>query len=299
MGPITWTPPGGRRGCNSKGFRAGLESPRGLLLLGSERSIVAVYPPTPLPRSAFRVVTEVSDTDLPCVVHPTWRDELPWLVQGTTTRGSGEPFDLGLFSNASTAQEVLERWDDLRRHTGLPRAVHARQVHGAAVRFHRTGPPGLHLVEACDGHVTVDPGVLLVVTVADCVPVGLVMPERRAGALLHVGWRGAAAGILERGIQVLRERLGQGEIWAHMGPSICGRCYEVGPEVFQALGLAIPPSPRPLDLRGWLAGRAVALGVSEERVTLSSHCTLCGQANLFSHRGGDVARQAGYLGVKP
>jgi copper oxidase (laccase) domain-containing protein len=268
-----------------------------LLLFGPERSILAVYPPTPLPRSAFRVVTEVPGTDLPSVVHPTWRDELPWLVQGTTTCGSGEPFDLGLFSHASTAQDALERWDELRRHAGLPVAVHAHQVHGAAVRFHRVGSPGLQLVEACDGHVTADPGVLLVVTVADCVPVSLVVPKRRAVALLHVGWRGAAAGILERGLEVLRERLGPGEVWAHMGPSICGRCYEVGPEVFRSLGLAAPPSPRPLDLRGWLAGRAVALGVPEDRVTLSSHCTRCGDANLFSHRGGDAARQVGYLGI--
>ena len=96
---------------------------------------------------------------------------------------------------------------------------------------------------------------------------------------------------------MLRERLGTGEVWAHMGPSVCGRCYEVGPEVFGSLGLPAPPSPRPLDLGGWLAGRAVALGLREDCVTVSSHCTLCGDLGLFSHRGGDAARQAGYLGI--
>ncbi len=256
-----------------------------------------MHPPTPIPRSAFRVVTEVPGTGFPSVVHAAWREELPWLVQGTTTRGSGGPFDLGLFSDASTSRDALERWEALRRHTGLPGALLAHQVHGAAVRFHHAGTPGLRIVEACDGHATADPGVLLAVTVADCVPVSLVVPERRAVALLHVGWRGAAAGILERGLQVLRERLGPGEVWAHMGPSICGQCYEVGPEVFRSLGLTVPPSPQPLDLGGWLAERAVALGVPKECVTLSDHCTLCGDANLFSHRGGDRARQAGYLGI--
>jgi hypothetical protein len=44
--------------------------------------------------------------------------------------------------------------------------VHARQVHGAGVRFHRDGPPGLALAEPCDGHATGSPGVLLAVTVA-------------------------------------------------------------------------------------------------------------------------------------
>ncbi|MEJ2204143.1 MAG: polyphenol oxidase family protein [Gemmatimonadota bacterium] len=242
-------------------------------------------------------MTEVPDPDLPALVHPAWPDELPWLLQGTTTRGSGTPFDLGLFSDASTSSHVLGCWEALRMRTGLPSVVHARQVHGAVVRFHRALPPGLHLAEPCDGHVTAEPGVLLVVTVADCVPVSLVMPKRRAVALLHAGWRGAAAGVLGRGLQVLRERLGPGEVWVHLGPSICGRCYEVGPEVFRSLGLAVPSSPRPLDLGGWLADRAAALGIPQERITRSSHCTLCGDTDLFSHRGGNAARQAGFLGM--
>ena len=260
-------------------------------------SIFAVSHPTPLPHPAFRVVTEVPSPDLPALVHPEWSDEFPWLVQGTTVRGSGAPFDLGLFSDASTPRSVLEHWGDLRRLTGIPRAVHARQVHGSAVRFHQGGPPGLHLADACDGHAVASVGVLLAVTTADCVPISVVAPGRGAIALLHAGWRGAAAGILERGLGVLRERLGSGEVRVHLGPAICGRCYEVGPEVFDALGLPVPQEPRPLDLAGWLAVRAVDAGVPAEHVTRSSHCTLCGDVGLFSHRGGNTERQVGYLGM--
>src|SRR5690606_18360795 len=103
---------------------------------------------------------------------------------------------------------------------------------------------------AIDGHATRAPGLLLAVSVADCVPVSLVDPERRAVALLHAGWRGAAAGILERGLEVLAERLlaRPEDLHVHLGPAICGGCYEVGPEVHRALGLPEPPAPAPVDL---------------------------------------------------
>lgn len=240
-------------------------------------------------------------TDPPGLVHPVWAERLPWLVQGTTTRGSDpQPFDLGLFSDASDARSVLGRWERLRSSTGFPRVVHAHQVHGSAVRVHGSGPPGLHLAEPCDGHATAGEGALLAVTVADCVPVFVVDPRRRAIALLHAGWRGAAVGILERGLAVLLERMGSApaDLLVHLGPAICGECYQVGAEVFRGLGLPEPATPACVDLRAALARRAVAAGVRAERMTVSDHCTLCGGSGLFSHRGGDRGRQAGYLGVR-
>jgi copper oxidase (laccase) domain-containing protein len=73
----------------------------------------------------------------------------------------------------------------------------------------------------------------------------------------------------------------------------------VGPEVFAALGLPTPRAPRPIDLRGVLAARAVAAGADPSRLTTSAHCTLCTGSDLFSHRGGDLGRQVGYIGVRP
>lgn len=178
--------------------------------------------------------------------------------------------------------------------------VHARQVHGASIRQHRTMPPGLHLAEPCDGHATGDGGVLLAVTTADCVPVSIVDPETRAVALVHAGWRGSAAGVVERGIDVLVERFGAnpGSFSVHLGPAICGECYEVGPEVHVALGLDEPSGPALLDLRGVLAARLLSAGVGEGSITVSDRCTRCGERELFSHRGGDKARQAGFLGIR-
>ena len=154
------------------------------------------------------------------------------------------------------------------------------------------------MVDPCDGHATAAAGLMLAVTVADCVPAFLVAPAQRAIAVLHAGWRGAAAGVLEAGLEALAGvGAAPGDLFLHLGPSICGRCYEVGPEVFTALGLPAPDRPRPLDLRSALAHRAVTLGISPRRVSVSRHCTRCTDSGLFSHRGGDVQRQVGFLAV--
>ena len=247
-------------------------------------------------------VPEVSIDAPPALVHTTWRAAFPWLIQGCTTRGAGleRPFDLGLFSNASPAGPVLEHWEQLRAATGQPRVVHAKQVHGTHVRFHQPGPPGLHIAESCDGHATAAAGVLVGVSTADCVPVYVVDPEHRAVAVLHAGWRGAAGGVLERGLEVLGEQAGTdaARVHLHLGPAICGRCYEVGPEVFEALQQPAQARPMPIDLRAVLAQRAIEVGVPRGQITVSEHCTRCGDCGLFSHRGGDRERQVAYIGIR-
>jgi len=238
---------------------------------------------------------------VPVLVNGPWSRAFPWLVQGITRAGEGaDPFDLGLFTEASAAGAVLQRWERLSRALDVQTVVHARQVHGASVRHHRAMPPGLHLAEPCDGHATAVAGVLLAVTTADCVPVSIVDPDTRAVALVHAGWRGSAAGVVERGIEVLVERFGTNpaSLRVHLGPAICGECYEVGPEVHVALGMDEPSGPALLDLRGVLAVRLVAAGVEAGSITVSDRCTRCGERELFSHRGGDAGRQAGFLGIR-
>lgn len=224
---------------------------------------------------------------------PEWGERFPWLVQGTTA-GGHTSLDLGLFGD-SPAREVHRRWRALREETGMPTAVHSLQVHGAEVREHGETPPGLLLTEGWDGHVTGRPGILLTVSVADCVPISLVDPGARRVALLHGGWRGTAAGIVGRGLEGLGGKAAP--VFAHLGPAICGECYEVGPEVHEALGRTAPPSPAPVDLRAVQARQLVDAGVAPERITVSGQCTLCGTGS-FSHRGGDRGRQLGVLGIR-
>jgi hypothetical protein len=232
--------------------------------------------------------------------HPEWAQVFPWLTQGITARGEGpEPFDMALFGKTPVGT-ILSRWEALGQATGLARWVHGKQIHGSAVRFQEAGPPGLHLTPSCDGHVSAAPGVLLTVGLADCVGAAVIDPTRRAIGLLHCGWRGTATGVLERGLQVLRERLDSdpSDLHVHLGPAICGECYEVGPEVHAALGLAVPSASQPLDLRSVLAARARANGVPAAHITVSGHCTKCGGSRFFSHRGGDGGRQQAFLGIR-
>jgi YfiH family protein len=254
--------------------------------------------------SAAPTAREVAETpapraDVPIWTHPEWAERFPWLVQGTTGAGTGQPFDLALFGQGRPG-EIMERWWALGRATGATRLVHGHQVHRAAVRVHDAGPPGLQVCPATDGHVTRAPGVLLAVTIADCVPVSLVDPDSRTVALLHAGWRGVAADILEHGLEIFAGRLAlePDRLHMHLGPAICGRCYEVGPEVHRGLGLPEPAGPSPVDLRAVLTDRALRAGLRAEHVSSSSWCTRCGDSPFFSHRGGRPERQVAFLGVR-
>ncbi len=222
---------------------------------------------------------------------PGW-DRFRWLVHGTT--GAGPDADFGLFGGAP-AGGVLARWLRLQQGLGATRTAHSHQVHGAAVMRHGDGPPGLLVARGQDGHVTGTAGTLLTVSVADCVPIYLLDPAHRRVALLHGGWRGTAAGIVAAGIGALDSD--PGDVIAHLGPAICGQCYEVGPEVHDALRLPAPPAPRPVDLRAVQAHRLLEAGVPAGQITVSGHCTLCGDG-FYSHRGGSRERQLGVLGVR-
>jgi polyphenol oxidase len=263
------------------------------------------HPGTPPPTSTVDVqrisetlrVTDVSGVSpgLSTLVRSDWEEAFPWLVQGTTTRGR----DFRLWGPDTPAGAALEAWEVLRAGMGADTVVHARQVHGAGLRFHEGGSPGLHLVPPSDGHMTRTPGVLLAVSVADCVPVFLVAEARRAVAVLHAGWRGVAAGIVEAGIQGFRDRLGvePGDLHLHLGPAISGPEYEVGPEVHRALGRRDPGAPAPLDLRDVVAERASRAGVLPARIGRSKRCTRTDPL-LFSHRGGDRMRQVAYVMIR-
>ena len=240
--------------------------------------------------------------EVPLWVHPEWEARFPWLVQGTTGAGEGdEPFDLGL-SGAQPVGRVLDRWRALLAVTEMQTAAHARQVHQADIWIHRdASSPGILVMDGFDGHLTDRPGVLLSVGIADCTPVSVIDPELRVAALVHAGWRGTAAGIVERAINRIVEswQSAPERLWLHCGPAICGECYEVGPEVHEAVNpdLPVPSSNTPIDVRAAITRRALAAGVPAEQVSVSTHCTRCG-TGFFSHRGGSRARQMGVLGIR-
>jgi polyphenol oxidase len=186
------------------------------------------------------------------------------------------------------------------RQLGLRRLARGYQVHSTTVLCSRTDtdipeqdsattqPP----VEA-DGQATSVVGIGAMVLTADCLPVAL--GTDGAVAMVHAGWRGLAAGVLEEGVRVLRELGGSGELVAVIGPGAGPCCYEVGEEVHAAFGGAHrigPPSGRRIDLKAIARDRLLAAGVSEVRDV--DACTICDE-RFFSHRreGARAGRQGG------
>ncbi len=119
-------------------------------------------------------------------------------------------------------------------------------------------------------------------------------------ALLHAGWRGTAAGILERGAELLASRTdcSAADIVMHCGVGICGDCYEVGPEVLEGVGLrGDGRGPWKVDLRERLADQAARIGLGD--VTSSSWCSAHHRPLFYSHRAsaGTDGRMVAYLGI--
>ncbi len=247
-----------------------------------------------------RTLAEVplADPMVPRAELPAWRERFG-LVAGLTRRGGNGGFSLGLLTEEPVGQ-VIGRWRAFLHamRPAFPALQMARQVHSATVAWHDGVAPGWHVAEDLDGHATRQRGLLLAVTVADCVPVYLAVAGAGAFALLHAGWRGVAAGILERGVDLLAARAGVGpeQMAVHLGVGICGGCYEVGPEVVLALEGRRVRRPMRLDLRDVLAARAARLGIGD--LTRSPHCTACRRDLFYSHRGssGRDGRMVAYLG---
>lgn len=243
--------------------------------------------------------TTIAGSVSPRMEIPGWRAQYG-VVAGITTRGTNtDPFDLGLSSQRPVG-EVLEQWSTFRAaEPGFPLVVLGRQVHGREIAWHESGRGWLQL-DGIDGHATTARGVLLTVTVADCTPIYLLDPVQGAVALLHAGWRGGSSRILERGVRLLVGRAGARveNIIMHCGVSICGRCYEVGSEVFDAFGLPLPTAGKgQLDVREQLVGQGRALGLRQ--ISVSPWCSGHDAALFHSHRRsqGSDGRMVAYLGT--
>jgi len=209
----------------------------------------------------------------------------------TTTRLAGS---FGVASDEPIRQ-VMARWDRLRDElsTAGPRLATARQVHGDRVITHGTGWEGWLRAGEADGHFALERGTGMAVSIADCVPVFLAHPSG-ATALLHSGWRGTAARIVERSLDLFEARgMPASELAMHLGPAICGNCYEVSADVFERLTGRSADRATTVDLRSLIADHARLRGV--RRISVSGSCTRCNNDRFYSHRAGDSGRQLGVL----
>jgi len=193
---------------------------------------------------------------------------------------------------------------------GVRSVVKVRQVHGCGViqiddRMLSGMPEG-------DAVMTDRPDILVTVETADCTPILLFDPVRPAVAAIHAGWRGTVANIAATTVAAMTAAYGSDPamIRAGIGPTIGGCCYEVGPEVWEAVAEKYPddreaiihpdsetePSTAAdkkarLDLVRLNASQLARAGVPTAQITAAGLCTACHRDHFYSYR-----RDAGRVG---
>jgi YfiH family protein len=213
--------------------------------------------------------------------------------EGGVSSGPFESLNLGILTE-DRREDVIENRGRLAEAVGFDakRVSMGRQVHGADLDWAGPEIPGAYAAPgpkppaAADGQLTDEARRPLLVLVADCLPIALL--GGRGLGMLHCGWRGLAAGIVERAVGEIGGRA------AAIGPGIGPCCFEVGPEVeaaFSELGPGLM-SGRNLDLPE--AARRLLARSGVETVESAGICTFCDE-RFFSHRRdqGTTGRQAG------
>jgi len=176
--------------------------------------------------------------------------------------------------------------------------VFLRQVHGTRVVHvgRADAAAGASILEA-DAVVTSEQGVACVVKAADCLPVLLAAPRGRAVAAAHAGWRGLAAGVIERAVDALCRVGGCAprEVVAWLGACIGPEAFEVGADVLAAFDaesgnrrgasarfVAKGGAKWHADLAGLARDRLAAAGVAT--VSGGRWCTVSDASRFFSYR---------------
>jgi polyphenol oxidase len=213
--------------------------------------------------------------------------------RGGVSTGPYASLNLGRLTD-DNPDNVDENRSRVAQQTGCPREqfLYGRQVHGATVR-RATEPPGPDRPHAQeDGQATALTGHPALVFVADCFPI--LLAADGAVAAIHCGWRGMAAGILEEGVEALRDLGATGPITALIGPGARGCCYEVGEEVHDRFAAYdARRGERNLDLPAVARAKLGPVATVHD-IDL---CTMCWFGLFFSHRrdGGVTGRQAGVV----
>lgn len=191
--------------------------------------------------------------------------------------------------------------------------VLAQQTHGTSVAMvdasHIVGNRRPMVSPEADALVTRRPGIFLLLTFADCVPLLLYDPVQRAMGLAHAGWRGTVGKVALETVRAMERSFGSrpADIVAGIGPSIGPCCYQVGEEVAQEMADAFPSSPGLVavrDRRCYLDLRQANLEALREagvrQTEVVALCTACHTDLFFSHRaeGGTTGRFAVIIGLR-
>ena len=263
--------------------------------------------------------------------------ELSWLAHGFSTRVGGKSVLDGQtvlnlsFTDWDTEENVAGNRRRLQSAVGAGdfELIVLKQFHSDLIRPF-SGKPD----RPCkgDASTTKQTGLLLGAQTADCVPILLVDPKKRAVAAIHAGWRGTLARITQKTVGRMEMEFGckPADLLAAIGPSIGPCCYEVGAELvtkftaqfddadgyfdeartgdepnpLQWLNMKPPghqPPPKNVHLDLWKANRSQLLsaGLREKNIFTSEFCTACRTDLFFSYRkeGALSGRMLSVIGV--
>ncbi len=271
--------------------------------------------------------------------------KLPWLIHGFSTRSGGfsrvyggRALNLGFTKTDTRAAVECNRAAFLAQlgaggRRPWPLAT-VRQVHSDLIHAISSVP---EQPLAGDGLITDTPGLLLAILTADCIPVIVVDPKKRAVGVFHAGWRGTVKRIVEKGVGEMHRHFGSRpeDLEAAIGPGVHNCCYTVGEEVRQnfesqfgyaselfhevkesdpvrekypmlfltarAPGHSNLPVKIFLDLIEANRRQLLDAGLRPRRIATVSLCTSCHTDTLFSHRAekGVTGRMMAAVGIRP
>lgn len=251
-------------------------------------------------------------------------EEIPWLCHGFSTRLGG--VSEGIYSSMNFKEDGEDPVLNVRKNYRIAagyfgcdpeKMIRPSLVHGKTVRQVVKADYGNGIVRESsilntDGLITDHPGVTLVTTYADCVPLYFVDVKHRAIGLSHSGWRGTVLKIGRETLRAMEEayHTRPEDVIACIGPCICKDCYEVGEEVFREFQEAYPEDmdilqakengKYDLDLRRANEAQLLEAGIRKEHLHVSDLCTSCNSSLFFSHRAtaGKRGALAAFLGIR-
>ncbi|MCR5526691.1 MAG: peptidoglycan editing factor PgeF [Lachnospiraceae bacterium] len=211
------------------------------------------------------------------------------------------------FNQGDDIEKVNKNFEAMGEAIGVAveNMVMAHQTHTANVMRVTKDNSGMGIIRErnyhdIDGIVTNEPGLCLVTSHADCIPLYFVDPVRNAIGLSHSGWKGTAGNIAKNTVELMKNEFGTDpkDVIGIIGPGICGECYEIGQDVAdvftekykgeEQLKVVRPEVGKEgkylLDLHAANCYNMLDAGLTEKNIYVSDVCTMENSELLFSHR---------------
>ena len=225
------------------------------------------------------------------------------------------------FDRGDDPARVLENFKRIGASMGVAveDMVLSKQTHTTNVRVVTEEDKGKGVIRErdytdVDGMITNVPGICLVTSYADCVPLYFVDPVKKAIGLSHSGWRGTVGKIGKNTVQLMQENFGSKpeDLLAAVGPSVCMDCYEVSEDVIEQFkeafekkyweDLLYKKENGKYQLNLWKANELIFLesGILPEHMAITNVCTHCNSKILYSHRtmGNNRGNLCAFLALK-